>query len=99
MARYFQDLGAHIIDADRIGHEAIEPGRAAYREILNHFGAGILDSSGRIDRKKLGPVVVCRSATAVARSMSSLFTRASLRVRKSWRAEYQRQNPSIRGDR
>ncbi len=57
VARCFRDLGAHIIDADRIGHESIEPGRAAYQEILDHFGTGILDSSGRIDRKILGPMV------------------------------------------
>jgi dephospho-CoA kinase len=54
VARYFQDLGAHIIDADRIGHELIEPGRPAYQEILEHFGKEILDSGGNIDRKKLG---------------------------------------------
>ena len=57
MARYFQDLGAYIIDADRVGHELIEPGRAAYQEILERFGKEILDPSGQIDRKKLGPKV------------------------------------------
>ena len=57
VARYFQDLGAHIIDADRVGHELIEPGRAAYEEIVERFGKEILDSGGRIDRKKLGPKV------------------------------------------
>lgn len=57
VARYFHDLGAFIIDADRIGHEVIEPGRPAYQEILHHFGNDILDPSGRIDRKKLGPLV------------------------------------------
>ncbi len=57
VARYFQDLGAHIIDADQVGHELIEPGRDAYQEILDHFGKEILDPGGRIDRKKLGPKV------------------------------------------
>jgi dephospho-CoA kinase len=57
VARYFQDLGAHIIDADRVGHELIEPGHAAYQEILERFGTEILDSVGQIDRKKLGPKV------------------------------------------
>lgn len=57
VARYFKDLGAHIIDADRVGHELIEPGRAAYEEIVERFGIEILDSGGRIDRKKLGPKV------------------------------------------
>jgi dephospho-CoA kinase len=57
VARYFQDLGAYIIDADRVGHESIEPGRPAFEEILDHFGRDILDASGHIDRKKLGPMV------------------------------------------
>jgi dephospho-CoA kinase len=54
VARFFQDRGARIIDADRIGHELIEPGRAAYQEILQRFGEEILDPTGVIDRKKLG---------------------------------------------
>ena len=57
VARLFQGLGAHIIDADRVGHELIEPGHAAYQEILQRFGEEILDPSGNIDRKKLGPKV------------------------------------------
>jgi dephospho-CoA kinase len=57
VARYFQDLGAYILDADRVGHELIEPGHAAYAEIVERFGKEILDPGGRIDRKKLGPKV------------------------------------------
>ena len=54
MARSFQDLGACIIDADRIGHELIEPGRAAYPEIVQLFGKEILARDGSIDRRNLG---------------------------------------------
>jgi dephospho-CoA kinase len=54
VARFFHDLGARIIDADRIGHELIEPGRPAYVEILQRFGDEILNPDGGIDRKKLG---------------------------------------------
>ena len=50
-------IWARIIDADRVGHELIEPGQPAYQEILERFGNDILDSSGHIDRKKLGPQV------------------------------------------
>jgi dephospho-CoA kinase len=57
VARFFQDLGAHIIDADRIGHELIEPGRAAYQEILQRFGNEVLDPTGAIDRRTLGAKV------------------------------------------
>ena len=54
VAGFFQDLGAHIIDADGVGHGLIEPGSAAYREVLERFGEEILDPAGAIDRRKLG---------------------------------------------
>jgi dephospho-CoA kinase len=54
VARSFQDLGACIIDADRIGHELIEPGCAAYPEIVQLFGKEILARDGSIDRRNLG---------------------------------------------
>jgi dephospho-CoA kinase len=57
VARYFEVLGADIIDADRIGHEVIEPGRDAYQEIIDHFGKEVLAANGHIDRKILGPRV------------------------------------------
>ena len=57
MAGFFQDLGAFIFDADRIGHKVIEPGQPAYQGVIDCFGKDILDPGGRIDRRKLGPKV------------------------------------------
>jgi dephospho-CoA kinase len=54
VARFFHAQGADIIDADRVAHELIEPGQAAYREILERFGQEILEPGGQIDRKRLG---------------------------------------------
>lgn len=56
-AQKFEDLGARIIDADRIGHEVLGSSLSAYQEIVHRFGDDILDSSGEIDRKKLGDLV------------------------------------------
>jgi dephospho-CoA kinase len=55
-ARAFQELGARIIDADRLGHEQLRAPEA-YQEILGEFGTGILDPSGQIDRTRLGRMV------------------------------------------
>ncbi|PYV04964.1 MAG: dephospho-CoA kinase [Acidobacteria bacterium] len=57
VARMFQDLGARIIDADRIGHEMLRSSSPAYAEILRQFGKEILDDSGEIDRSRLGRIV------------------------------------------
>ena len=57
VARMFQDLGARIIDADRIGHEMLRSSSPAYAEILRQFGKEILDDSGEIDRSRLVRIV------------------------------------------
>ena len=57
VAEMLRDLGAHIIDADKIGHEMLLSTSPAYPELVAAFGRAILDSAGRIDRKKLGPLV------------------------------------------
>jgi len=57
VAGMFAELGAKVIDADRLGHEVIRPPLPAYHEIVRHFGFEILDPQGEIDRKRLGAIV------------------------------------------
>lgn len=53
----FKGLGAHIIDADELARESLEPGKPAYHEAVCIFGKRILGSDGRIDRKALAGIV------------------------------------------
>lgn len=55
-ASFFEELGAHIIDADQLSRDLVQPGQIALNEIVNHFGENILDSSGNLDRKKLAKI-------------------------------------------
>ncbi len=57
VAGMFAELGARIIDADRLAHELIRAPLPAYNEIVHRFGFEILDSQGEIDRKRLGNIV------------------------------------------
>jgi dephospho-CoA kinase len=57
VAAMLHELGAHIIDADGIGHEMLLASSAAFPELVAAFGRGILDSAGNVDRRKLGPLV------------------------------------------
>ncbi len=57
VARAFKDLGAHVIDADKIVHELLAPGEEAWREIVDHFGAGIQLPDRTVDRRRLGEIV------------------------------------------
>jgi len=57
VAKVFQDLGAHIIDADKIVHELLEPGQQAWEEVVKYFGPEIVFPDKTIDRRKLGEIV------------------------------------------
>ena len=50
-------LGCRVLEADKIAHQMIEPGAAAYDGVVNEFGRGILLPDGRVDRPKLGAIV------------------------------------------
>ena len=52
-----RELGCEVIDADAVAHQVMEPGQAAYDEIVAHFGRGVLSEDGGIDRVKLGGIV------------------------------------------
>jgi dephospho-CoA kinase len=57
VARVLRDLGAHLIDADRIVHELLAPDQQAWQETLDYFGNEILLPNRCIDRRKLGELV------------------------------------------
>jgi dephospho-CoA kinase len=50
-------LGCQLIEADALGHQVLLPGAEAYDAVVAEFGAEILDSERRIDRRKLGAIV------------------------------------------
>ena len=57
VAAAFSALGARIVNADQIGHELLLPASPAFAEVVAAFGKSILNSSGEIDRRQLGPLV------------------------------------------
>ncbi|NQV04131.1 MAG: dephospho-CoA kinase [Candidatus Omnitrophica bacterium] len=57
VARMFEGLGAHVIDADKVCHSLMAPPSKVYRSVVKHFGTSILDKAKRIDRKKLARAV------------------------------------------
>nr|MBU1327933.1 dephospho-CoA kinase [Candidatus Omnitrophota bacterium] len=57
VAKMFAKFGAYTIDADKVYHLLIKPGKSCYKKIVRYFGKDILTNSGRIDRKKLGNIV------------------------------------------
>jgi len=51
------ELGAVVIDADRVGHETYRPGTRGWDQVVAEFGREVLATDGSIDRRRLGAVV------------------------------------------
>lgn len=56
-ARQLEILGASIISADQVGHEAYTPNTEAWEQVVAAFGDDILQDDKDIDRRKLGAIV------------------------------------------
>jgi dephospho-CoA kinase len=57
VSRMLAELGAIIIDADKIAFDAVLKGKPACRKITDYFGECILQENGEIDRKALGDII------------------------------------------
>ena len=53
VARRFEALGVPVIDADVVTRRLVEPGAPALAEIVEAFGAGVLDARGGLDRARM----------------------------------------------
>ena len=53
--RMLKRLGAVVVEADRIGHEVLEPGGGAYAAVAERWPAVMVE--GRVDRGRLAAIV------------------------------------------
>ncbi|HEX4897625.1 MAG TPA: dephospho-CoA kinase [Candidatus Limnocylindrales bacterium] len=57
VAGWLGELGATVIDADRIARDVVEPGEPAFEAVLAAFGSGVRSADGELDRAALGRLV------------------------------------------
>jgi dephospho-CoA kinase len=62
VAGFMAELGAVVIELDKLGHEVMRPGGDAWRKLVEFFGETIIDRDGEIDRSCLGQIVFNDSA-------------------------------------
>jgi dephospho-CoA kinase len=94
----FVALGAHLIQADSIAHQLMHPGQPVYAEIVRHFGPGILNPDGTINRSKLadaafdsGPVAEKKSSRV--KELNRIVHPAVIRRQEEWMDDIGRRDP------
>ncbi|MYC31461.1 MAG: dephospho-CoA kinase [Chloroflexi bacterium] len=85
VCRIVRELGATLINADQVGHEAYTPHTEAWTEVVAAFGDGILTEKGEIDRRKLGAMVFA-DASQLERLNRIMHPRMAEIVRQKLRA-------------
>ena len=93
MSQFLAELGAVILNADEVGHEAFEPDTEIWREVVAAFGRQVLTPDGNIDRKKLSEMVF-GNAESLSRLNQIMHPRMYDMV-KAQLEEYQQQRMSV----
>jgi dephospho-CoA kinase len=57
VAHMLEEMGSHVIDFDMLARLVVEPGRPAWKKIVDYFGKDILQGNGEIDRKRLSRII------------------------------------------
>ena len=53
VAAMLRELGAHVIEADALGREVMEPGHEVYEQIVERFGSEVVNLDGHLNRARL----------------------------------------------
>jgi dephospho-CoA kinase len=53
VADLFGRLGAPVLDTDQIARDVVEPGTPTLGRLMQEFGAGILEPTGKLDRARM----------------------------------------------
>ena len=90
---FLAELGAVVINADEVGHEAFKPDTQGWREVVAAFGQQILKNNGEIDREKLGKIAFADSE-ALAR-LDSIVHPLVYEMVKAQLEEYRRRGVGV----
>ena len=84
-------LGCHVLQADRLGHEVLLPGGEAYAPVMREFGSGVLGEAGAIDRRALAAQVFGKPERLAL--LNSLVHPPVLRREEEWLAWVAAEDP------
>jgi dephospho-CoA kinase len=57
VAAMLAELGADVIDTDKVGHDVYRPGTDGFRQVTEAFGQDVVGEDGTIDRRALAAKV------------------------------------------
>jgi len=91
----FVSLGAHLVQADAIAHDLMQPGTEVYEDVVRHFGKQVLRRDGNIDRARLADIAFGSSGTpSRITELNRIVHPAVIRKQDQWMEEVGRGDPT-----
>jgi dephospho-CoA kinase len=95
------EQGAHLVQADNIAHQLMQPGQSVYYEVVAHFGREILNYDGSVNRGKLAEAAFGKSSSGAEsgiptriQELNRIVHPAVIRGQEEWMEETGRQYPN-----
>src|SRR5689334_20205096 len=86
----FVSRGAHLVKADEIAHQLMQPGQQNYDEVVKAFGHEILDPDGTINRPKLANAAF---PTGRIQELNRIVHPAVIAAQEAWMDEQFQRDP------
>jgi dephospho-CoA kinase len=93
VAGFLAEMGAELIDADKLVHQLYEPEAEGWRKVVAIFGRPVLTESGEIDRRRLADAVF--NDTEAMRKLNAAIHPLVERRVKTLLAEHRRRRPLV----
>ncbi len=89
----FARLGAHVVQADVIAHQLLQPGEQVYDDVVRAFGRGILNADGTVSRPKLAEAAFGSGRSRV-QELNRIVHPAVIKKQEEWMAAVGRREPN-----
>jgi len=93
----FKALGGHVIQADGIAHQLMQPGQAVYEEVVKEFGREILNPDGTVSRPKLAEAAfgsTAKGSESRVEELNRIVHPAVIRAQDEWMEDVGRRHPN-----
>ena len=92
----FVRLGGHLVQADAVAQQLMQPGQPVYEEVVRRFGRGILGPDGRINRPRLAQAAFGNPGTGEAprvKELNQIVHPAVVDAENRWMEEIRQHHP------
>jgi dephospho-CoA kinase len=94
VASFLREFGAHVIEADALGRQMMEPGHDVYNQIVRSFGSEVVLSDGRLNRPKLAELAFRGGRL---HELNAIIHPAVIAAQQKWMEDIFEQDPGAVG--